>query len=190
MGKIIGITGGIGSGKSVVSRIVRLNGFGVYDCDREAKILMATDPQLKESLIRLLGEEAFPGGELDRAYVASRIFTDKGLLADVNLLVHRAVRDDFMRKANADRKGRYFCESAILASSGLMAVCEEVWLVDAPREVRVKRVIARNGLPKADILKRMEVQENEFSSMPQAIRIENDDHHQILPQILDLLHQH
>lgn len=91
----IGVTGGIGSGKSTVCRLFAAHGIAVYDSDTQAKRLMNESAALREGLVRAFGAGAMPGGELDRRYLASRVFADKDALATLNALVHPAVRDDF-----------------------------------------------------------------------------------------------
>lgn len=183
--EIIGITGGIGSGKSVVSRVLRLNGFHVYDCDMEARRLMERDVRLKRALCEILGDEIYADGiNLDRKRMASIIFSDKQILSQVNSLVHSAVKQDFLWYASRNATGTVFCESAILASSGLDAVCDRVWIVDAPENMRIDRVKRRNGMDISEIKRRMDAQSEEYSSMPFAEVLTNDGVHPLLPEIL------
>lgn len=182
----IGITGGIGAGKSVVSRILRHRGFPVYDCDTEAKRLMRDDPEVRRQLISALGSEIYsPEGELDNRRIASIIFSDEEKRGEVNHIVHRAVRDDFKRWRISSAKRIVFVESAILASSGLADMCDEIWLVDAPDEVRIERACRRNNASRDDVRKRVEVQKMEFSSLPdnKLIIINNDGNSPLLSQI-------
>jgi len=187
--EIIGISGGMGSGKSVVSRILRLNGFQVYDCDVMAKQLMENDRELKSALCRILGESIYlEGVRLDRKMMAERIFSDWDLLRRVNSVVHAAVRDDFLRFVGMSSSGKVFCESAVLVSSGLAGLCSEVWIVEAPEYVRIARVKVRNGMDVREIRKRMDAQANEFamlSGMP-AVRIANNGSDPLLPMVLKL----
>lgn len=188
--RIIGITGGIGSGKSVVSRVVRLNGVPVYDCDLEAKKLMQSDSSLRSELTRLIGSAAYDAqGFLDRKYVASRIFSDPELLADVNALVHEAVRNHFCRFAASHKSATVFCESAILATSGMADGCTRIWLVDAPEGVRMERVTKRDGMTESQVRERMEAQRLEFEMLPKekTLRIDNSGEHPLLPVILELI---
>ncbi|MDE6769057.1 MAG: dephospho-CoA kinase, partial [Muribaculaceae bacterium] len=142
---IVGITGGIGSGKSVVSRILRLKGFCVYDCDTEARRLMECDGKVKEEIVRILGAEAYVetageekrglvGGRdagnawiLNRGYVASKIFNDSRLRDEVNAVVHKAVAEDFLSYAK-EKGGMVFCETAILATSHMDRLCGSIWI--------------------------------------------------------------
>ncbi len=187
---IIGITGGIGSGKSVVSRILRLNGYRVYDCDSEAKRLMEHDAEVIMALTALLGKETYQQDErgedirLNRSYVASRIFTDDRLRTEVNSVMHKAVSEDFMRFAH-ETEGTVFCETAILATSHMDALCDRIWIVTAPEEERIERVKARNGLSEHEIRQRIESQADEFSQLPEdkILIIMNGDRDMLLPQI-------
>ena len=96
--EIIGITGGIGSGKSVVSRILRCCGFTVYDCDSEAKKLMTCNYMVKDCLINLFGDSVYhPSGELNKTLIADKLFSDNDIRVQVNAIVHRAVRNDIPR---------------------------------------------------------------------------------------------
>ncbi len=186
---IIGITGGIGSGKSVVSRILRLNNERVYDCDTEARRLMECDEQLICNLTDILGEETFGGeGRLNRKYVAEKIFGDEKIRSAVNKVVHRAVKEDFMRYASLNG-GRVFCESAILATAGFDKICHKIWLVTAPESERIERVILRNGLSREEIEKRMASQKIEFDHLPvdKVVELQNGPNDLLLPQIYGLI---
>lgn len=170
--EIIGITGGIGSGKSVVSRILRLNGLTVYDCDMEARLLMENDPVVRENLVKILGDDTYhPTGKLNRQHVSSCIFSDKELLKRVNEVVHEAVRDHFRRFICSLRRP-VFCESAILVTSGLDTLCDRIWLVEAPEAERVSRVVKRSGLEESEIRQRMKSQEKEFDFRSKDKRVE------------------
>ena len=135
---IIGITGGIGSGKSTIARELAKLGFAVYDCDREAKRIIEEDGEMKHTIIGLLGEEAYSGGRYNTAYVAQRVFADKNLLAQLNSIVHPAVKEDVIQKQPD------FVESAILYESGMDKVCDKIIVIDAPEEIRIMRTIQRD----------------------------------------------
>ncbi|MDE5874524.1 MAG: dephospho-CoA kinase [Muribaculaceae bacterium] len=184
----IGITGGIGAGKSVVSRILRLNGFTVFDCDSEARLLMENDSRLRNDLTSLLGEGAYYGKNLDRAYVSSRIFGDSRLREEVNRLVHHAIRNA-VREAIAGTEDVLFVESAILSTGGLVPIVDEVWVVDAPEALRLERVMKRSAMDADSVRKRMESQERELSSITEReVRIIlNDGDTPVVPQIGNLL---
>ncbi len=186
---IIGITGGIGSGKSVVSRILRLNGFPVYDCDLEAKRLMTCNDGLRQSLLEILGEGVYlPDGSLDRRFVSERIFADAQLLKRVNGAVHAKVKEDFLDYADREKSEMVFCESAILSTSGFDTFCDGIWLVTAPDDVRCRRVMSRNGMREEEVLARMQAQEGEWSGIPESKLkvIRNDGESLLLPQVLSI----
>lgn len=135
---IIGITGGIGSGKSTIARELAKRGFVVYDCDQEAKRIIAENADVQQEIIDLLGEEAFVGGTYNTAYVAKRVFEDSHLLAALNAIVHPAVGLDIMKRKPD------FVESAILYESGLDILCDRIIVIDAPEEIRIARTLNRN----------------------------------------------
>lgn len=135
--QIVGITGGIGSGKSTIARELAKQGFAVYDCDHEAKRIIAEDKNVKADIINLLGKEAFTPA-YNTAYVAKRVFEDSRLLKALNAIIHPAVRRDI------EKKHPDFVESAILYESGFDQLCKKVVVIDAPEEVRIARTIARD----------------------------------------------
>lgn len=188
MASIIGITGGIGAGKSVVSRILRLKGHEVYDCDSEATRLMEDFPDLRSNLRDRFGEECYDThGKLNRKFLASRIFCDSSHRDWVNSLVHKAVREDIARRAEGV-DSILFIESAIMVTSRLDGMCDEIWLVDAPEEVRIERAVERGG-SREDISRRIKAQESEYESLPPGKTwvIENGKGSALLPQIDSLL---
>ena len=147
--QIVGITGGIGSGKSTIAQALRQRGFSVYDCDAEAKRIIVEDEAVRKAIVGLLGEKAYVDGKYNTAYVAQRVFEDAGLREQLNAIVHPAVEHD-IRVKQPD-----FVESAILYESGLDKLCEKVIVVDAPEEIRLARTINRNY----DVRARMRAQE-------------------------------
>ncbi len=162
---MIGICGGIGSGKSVVSRILRLRGEHVYDCDLEAKRIMDESEEVLDALHERYGDAVCPkGGPICRPELARRIFGNEEERQWLNRLVHQLVRIDVAVWHDAllsDGCERCFVESAILASSGLAAMCDEVWLVTASEEIRTARVKLRDSLDEEAIKKRIESQQEE-----------------------------
>ena len=135
---IIGITGGIGSGKSTIAHELAQRGYTIYDCDQEAKRIIAENPNVQQEIIELLGEEAFVEGKYNTAYVAKRVFEDSHLLEALNAIVHPAVGLDIMKRQPD------FVESAILYESGLDILCDRVIVIDAPEDIRIARTIARD----------------------------------------------
>lgn len=166
---MIGICGGIGSGKSVVSRILRLRGEAVYDCDLEAKRIMDGSREVLDALNERYGEEVCPvGGPICRPELAKRVFGSDEERLWLNSLVHRLVREDVARwNVSQMKKGakRCFVESAILATSGLSAMCDEIWLVTASEDVRIARIEQRDSLDDAAIRKRIQSQKEEENAI-------------------------
>ncbi|MDE7161089.1 MAG: dephospho-CoA kinase [Muribaculaceae bacterium] len=163
--RVTGIAGGLGSGKSMVSRILRLQGHDVYDCDHEARLLMEDAGHgVRAVLIERFGTDIFPGGGgLDRGRLAGLMFSDAEILAWVNATVHGAVREDvraWIGDAASHGVKRVWIESAILAGSGLTEVCDDVWLVTAPEEVRLDRAEGR-GMSRTDAARRIASQREE-----------------------------
>lgn len=143
---IIGVTGGIGSGKSTVLRAVAQRGYRVYDCDAEAKRIIVENPAVRRQMIALFGEQVYKDGKYQTQYVAARVFADKSKLERLNAIVHPAVMED-IRIQNSDvrcqKSDVLFVESAILVSSGIDKLCDVVVTVTAPEDVRVERVLRR-----------------------------------------------
>lgn len=188
----VGITGGIGAGKSVVSRVLRCNGMIVYDCDYEAKKLMVENSEVKKKLIESFGETIyFKTGELNRKLLASIIFSDEEKRNIINKIVHEAVRNNILY-VRVKTKNRFFIESAILATGGLEEMCNDIWVVESPIETRVRRVMKRDGVMKMDVIRRMDSQQQELSKLPseKITVLENDNEHPILKKILKLIYKY
>lgn len=171
----LGLTGGIGSGKSYVSRLLERAGLPVYDSDRRAKELYDEDTQLRQGVQELCGRDVYDTEteRLDRALLASRIFADPRLLQQVNALVHPAVRQDFQRwRREQLEAGAVLCalESALLLDSGLRHYVDRVVVVAASEELRLERAMARDGVEAEAIRQRMARQR------PQAELVAEADH--------------
>ena len=180
---IIGITGGIGSGKSVIAKQLREMGYAVYDTDSEAKRLIVEDAAVRKQMIQLFGSDVYKDGIYQTAFVAQRVFTDKSLLAQLNAIVHPAVRADILRWATMQdspsfRKGLgvglCFVECAILYQAGFDTLCDKVVAVTAPEEVRLARVLARDHSTIDKVRARMRAQEAERDIERADIVINND----------------
>lgn len=143
--KVIGITGGIGSGKSTVSQFIEENGYAVYYSDQRAKDIVNDDPQLKEKITELLGVRAYDEtGAYDRRYVAAAVFADEALLHQLNGLIHPAVKTDFQKWADAREAPLVFKETALLFELKLNESCYKSLLVTADDNCRLKRVMDRD----------------------------------------------
>jgi dephospho-CoA kinase len=188
----IGITGGIGSGKSVVCRLFQLLGAPVYDSDYRAKWIMAHDESLRAELLAAFGAQTFTAtGQLDRAYLARIAFTDPAQLSRLNALVHPHVGRDFETWASAQQQtGRPYLlkEAALLYESGAYRQLDRIITVFAPQAVRQTRVLRRDPhRTAADILAIVDKQLSEEEKMQRAdYIIYNDDQQLLLPQVLAL----
>lgn len=157
---LIGISGGIGSGKSVVSRILRLKGMTVYDCDSEAKRLMADSHKIKERIRDEISPQVTDGERIpDRALLAEIIFNDETARKKLNTIVHGAVRDDILKRIATERI--LWVEAAILAESGLAEFCDRIWKIVTPTDLRISNVVSRDGCSVEHAFKRLRSQESE-----------------------------
>lgn len=154
----VGITGGIGSGKSTVCRLFAQRGIAVYDSDREAKRLMTEDGALRAGITARFGAESYVDGALNRRYLASRVFSDAQALADLNALVHPAVRSDFASWAERQAGPYVILESAILFEAGLEGAVDRTVAMLAPLELRLSRTCRRDGCDEEAVRRRMAAQ--------------------------------
>lgn len=154
----VGITGGIGSGKSTVCRMLAERGVALYDADSMAKALMSTSEALRRALIDNFGAETFTAEGLNRAYLAGRVFNDAEQLRLLNSIVHPAVIEDFEAWAEAQEGNYVVFESAILFEAGLEDRVDVAVAVMAPEALRVERVIARDGHSREQVLARIKNQ--------------------------------
>ena len=154
----VGITGGIGSGKSVVSDLIRLLGYPVYNSDNRAKELSDTDDTIHRSLMALLGDEIYKDSHLNRTLLASRMFGDTSKIAAVNAIIHPVVFADFKMWCAAQSSPLIFAESAILVESGFSSLMDKIILVDAPEVLRLQRVMERDNTTADMVQQRMKAQ--------------------------------
>lgn len=154
----VGITGGIGSGKSTVCRLFAQRGIAVYDSDREAKRLMTEDGTLRAGITARFGAESYVDGALNRRYLAGRVFSDAQALADLDALVHPAVRSDFVSWAERQTGPYVILESAILFEAGLEEAVDRTVAVLAPLELRLSRTCRRDGCDEEAVRRRMAAQ--------------------------------
>ena len=155
---IVGLTGGIGSGKSTVANMFQQLGVPIYIADEEAKNLMNSDEQLKHQIKKLFGEKAYINGELQRSFIASKVFKDKNLLQQLNAIVHPAVQSHFEIWQQKQRADYVIKEAAILFENGGYKQCDYTILIIAPKEIRIQRVQKRDQLSRSKILDRMQHQ--------------------------------
>ena len=181
----LGITGGIGSGKSTVCRALEKRGIAVYDSDARAKMLMNT--VLCQSIEQLFGKEAYLNGELNRAYISSKVFSNRTLLDALNAIVHPAVGVDFEQWAAEQQCLIVALESAILFESGFNSRVDAVLFVDAPLELRITRTMARDGRSRADVEARIANQRCDEARLKSDFIINNGADNNLEVQIDQLL---
>lgn len=146
----IGITGGIGSGKSYVCKQLASMGIDVYDCDSAAKRIIMTSPAIREALTRLIGQDTYSiDGQLNKAAVASFLLASESNAHAIDAIVHPAVAADFRQ---SDKE---WMECAILYESGFDRLVDKIVLVSAPDEVRIQRVMQRDGISRNKVLEWM-----------------------------------
>lgn len=189
----LGITGGIGSGKSGVAGLLRVMGIPVYDCDSEARRLMNTSDAIRQGLIALVGPEVYINRStgvqtLDRRLLADFMFGHAGRIAAVNALVHPAVREDFRQwTARHADSGVVALESAILFEAGMKDDVDAVVLVYTPIEERVRRTMARDGITEQAVRARLASQMTDEEKLPLAdYVIHNAEADAITPQVMRL----
>ena len=177
---IIGLTGGIGSGKSVISNQLRQMGYSVYDTDSEAKRLIMEDVHVREQITDLFGPNVYKDGVYQTALVAKQVFADKSLLAQLNAIVHPAVKADILQRFTSppfrgeSERGLFFIECAILYQAGLDQLCDKVVAVTAPEDIRLERVITRDQSDIHKVRARMRAQDTEQDIRRADIVINND----------------
>lgn len=154
----IGLTGGIGSGKTTVAGMFEDLGVAVYNSDREAKRLMNEDPGIRSAIIALFGEQAYENSALNRKLLAEKAFKDKELLIKLNQIVHPTVRKDFKAWIKRQEGPYVIQEAAILFENGGYKEFDKMILVTAPKKVRIARIKKRDNLTEKAILERMQHQ--------------------------------
>ena len=187
----LGITGGIGAGKTVVASFLKAIGLPVYIADDESKNLTATSSKIKELLIKNFGEHLYCEGDLNKALLASLIFGNKKNLDLVNSIIHPEVLADFNRwTVKHKHKPMVVMETAILFESGFDKNMDKIITVTAPKEERIERILKRNKTTREEILNRMS---NQFPDEDKCKRsdfiIYNDNNKAIVPQIEEIFEQ-
>ncbi|MDN4165989.1 dephospho-CoA kinase [Cytophagales bacterium LB-30] len=190
--RLIGITGGIGTGKSLICRMFACLGVPVYDADSRAKALVNESAQLQGSIMQLLGKEAYTDGQYNRSYVAREVFGNPEKLSQLNALIHPAVAEDFASWVEKHQEAPYLLkEAALLIESGSYKGLDTVVLVEAPEKVRIERVLMRDpqrSLQEVKDIMSRQIPEAEKRKWAQA-RIQNGADSLLIPQILALHEQ-
>ncbi len=183
----VGLTGGIGSGKSVVAKIFQVIGIPLFDADAVAKKIMQNDPIIRDKIKAIFGESAYKEGQLNRTLMASKVFNDADLLAQLNAIVHPATilaADHWMMKQTAPYTIK---EAALLFESSGAASLDFIIGVSAPLPLRLLRVMRRDGMQPEEVKARMQKQMDDSIKMKlcDAV-ILNDDQLPLIPQVLTL----
>lgn len=185
----IGITGGIGSGKSTVAKLLNVLNYPVYSSDSRAKVLLHEKKEIHKAIREAFGDEVFDDADNpSRALLADLVFKNEDLLKKLNAIIHPAVRNDFNEWIKNQNSALIFKEAAIIFEHGLEKELDAVWVIDAPVQVRVNRVMKRSGLSEQQVHHRMNNQLNAEQLRQKAnLIINNDDEHALIPQVIHAL---
>lgn len=190
---VIAITGGIGSGKTLISKILLSLGYCIYNCDVMAKTIMDNNNSIKIALVKDIDKSVINSdNSINRKRLAEIVFNDPLKLEQLNKIVHKFVKDDIKNWIVANKlknnKKPIFIETAILYQSGIDKLVDEVWEVVASEETRINRVIKRNGISRNEIKSRISSQQFEPSQKHYNTKIINNDlNYPVLAQIMALL---
>ncbi|WP_420576365.1 dephospho-CoA kinase [Ekhidna sp.] len=186
---IVGVTGGIGSGKTTVCKVFETLGAKTYYADDRAKWLMENDPELVESIKSLFGESAFKEGKLDRQHIARAAFKDDSLLNQLNKLVHPAVGRDVEKWMRENQNSKLLLkEAALLFETGSYKNLDRNILVTAPEDMRIRRVVARDSHRKAEDVKDIiskQMKDEEKRKLADFV-IENDGNRSMIEQVMNI----
>lgn len=190
--KHIGLTGSIGAGKSTVASLLAAKGIPVYVADDAAKRLMSESPSLQAAIEATFGPGIYIDGVLQRKELAAKAFGTPEATAQINALVHPAVHDDFVTWHQAQTSPYILREAAILFESGTFQTCDAIVLVEAPRDLRVERVMARSGMSREEVEQRMSRQWSDAKKRSYLKEgdfiVENDGDEAHLAEQVDVLH--
>lgn len=188
----LGITGGIGSGKSIVSQLFRVMGIPVYDSDKESKRLTITDEGIRTQLTELVGKDVYADdGSLNKSILASWLFSCEEHTLKVNNIIHPVVKKDFLSWVKKQENAGYKAcgiESAILIEAGFQDVVEKVVMVTAPLETRIERTMQRDHASRESVINRMARQMNEEEKKEKAdYVISNEENTPLIPQVCQVI---
>ena len=186
----VGVTGGIGAGKSLICSILERMCYPVFYSDIEAKKIITLNPQVRIDLIELFGIQIFKDHQLDRKLLANLLFSDSTLIEKMNAIVHPKVREEFENWALSQDSQLVFNEAAILFETGSYKNFDATILVTAPLEIRLNRVMNRDNSIRSDVQKRID---NQWSDDQKVIlstyQIQNDDIQSVLDQLDEVLYE-
>jgi len=183
----VGVTGGIGSGKTTVCRIFNILGIPVFYADTVARVIMDSDTEIAEQINLLTGRNLYNESGLDRNALASLIFNDSDLLARINEIVHPVVREKFATWVSEQESEYVIFEAAILFESGTYKILDRVITVVAPVEERIDRVMRRNNLTREQVLDRIRNQSDDESKISKSdYVVNNSENEMIIPAIIKI----
>jgi len=183
----LGITGGIGSGKTSVCRVFSVLGIPVFSADPAASEIMENDPEIRNKLNLIAGKDLYSDGKLNRTDLANIIFNDHSILSKVNLLVHPVVFSEFRKWSMLQQSPYVIMEAAILFESGASKLVNKIATVAAPLQERIERVMQRNNLTLEQVNDRIRNQMSDEERIMKAdYVIRNSENDMIIPQILEI----
>jgi dephospho-CoA kinase len=183
----VGLTGGIGSGKTTAAQIFEVLGIPVYYADIEAKRLMNEDKELRSDIIKVFGEQAYINDSLDRKFIASIVFADPQKLQSLNSIVHPATKKDSEKWMKMQTTPYAIHEAALIFEANVNDRLDYVIGVSSPQELRIRRAIERDKVSKEEVLKRMNKQLDEEAKMSKCdFVLINDEQQLLIPQVLEL----
>ncbi|MCO5260071.1 MAG: dephospho-CoA kinase [Crocinitomicaceae bacterium] len=185
----VGITGGIGSGKSKVCQLIEELGYPVYYSDVESKKIVNAHPKVRQQLIALLGEDVYLNNELNRPFLASKIFNNDFLREKVNQIIHPIVQFEFKKWLETQNNSIVFNEAAIMIEVGTYKELDFIVLVTAPEELKIKRVMERDGVTKEEVVLRMSKQLSDEEKIKYADFVIYNDGASLKEQIEELFKQ-
>ncbi|MDR3188240.1 MAG: dephospho-CoA kinase [Prevotellaceae bacterium] len=184
----VGVTGGMGSGKTTVCRVLESLSIPVFYADREVKRLYEADAEVQASLIRAFGEDIYAGGKLNRALLAQKVFGNNAALAALNAIAHPVVANRFEEWVGRQHAPCVAQEAALIFESGAHTLFNKIITVNAPEALRIQRVELRDGCTRSEALCRMKHQLSDDERTARAdFCIVNDDATPLLPQILKII---
>lgn len=187
---IVGLTGGIGSGKTVVSKLFALFGAKVFNSDENAK-LQYFKPNVKAKVIELLGTGSYhSNGTIDRKYISEKVFSDTMLLQKLNSIIHPEVANEFKLFAQENSNKLIIKESALLFETGIYKELDQTILVTSPLELRIKRIMQRDGSQENEVMNRIKSQMSDEEKLKlTSLVIKNNEKDLLIPQTLNIYQQ-
>lgn len=181
----VGITGGIGSGKSTVAKIFKQLGISVYSSDERAKYLMVSEPLVRSKISSTFGPESYVDGKLNKSFIASKVFSNQKELDKLNAIVHPAVKNDFDFWCSTQQGTYVLKEAAILFESKAHIGLDKVVLITSPKNLRVSRVVKRDQSSEKEVLERMDKQwADSKKRLLSDFEIVNNEKQSLLEQVL------